>query len=106
MCGTRNRVIFQTNSWIVTGVSVEPEKEIRERTDEFARLRNYRFNELQERIIQALIRKREKNGDFFCPCKARLVLENVCPCKETRDGAVEDRGRCTCGLFWKQNPSV
>jgi ferredoxin-thioredoxin reductase catalytic subunit len=101
-CGTKNRILFQQGIWFVEGVSEEPEKEIRDRAEEFARLRSYKFNELKERIIQSLIKKREKYGDFYCPCKARTILENVCPCKETRDGSVESKGRCTCGLFWKQ----
>lgn len=102
VCGTRNRITRHQGEWVAEGVSDDPEREIRERVEEFARLRNYRFNEFKERIIQALIKKRERRGDFYCPCKSRVVLENVCPCKETRDGSVEARGRCTCGLFWKQ----
>ena len=100
-CGTKNLITSGQDGWIADRVSEDPEKEVRERADEFARLRNYQFNELKERIIQALIKKQEKYGDFYCPCKARTIIENVCPCKETRDGSVETKGRCTCGLFWK-----
>lgn len=80
----------------------DPERELRERIDEIARLRNYTFSDSKERIIQAILRKREKHGDFYCPCKARLVPENICPCKETRDGSVELHARCSCNLFWKR----
>lgn len=102
ICGTRNRITSRNGELVAEGPPDEPEREIRERADEFARLRNYRFNEMKERIVQALIKRREKYGDFYCPCKARIVLENVCPCKETRDGSVEINGKCTCRLFWKQ----
>jgi ferredoxin-thioredoxin reductase catalytic subunit len=102
ICGTGNRVISRNGELLAEGPTDEPEREIRERADEFARLRNYRFNEMKERVIQALVKRRERYGDFYCPCKARIVLENVCPCKETRDGSVEINGRCTCRLFWKQ----
>ena len=102
ICGTRNRITSRNGELVAVGPPDEPEREIRQRADEFARLRNYKFNEMKERIVQALIKRREKYGDFYCPCKARIVLENVCPCKETRDGSVEINGRCTCRLFWKQ----
>ena len=100
-CGTRNYVVFSQGQWNAMKILLDPETEIRQRAGEFARIRNYRLNELKEPIIQALVKKRQKYGDFYCPCKARIVLENVCPCKETRTGSVETRGRCTCGLFWR-----
>ena len=102
ICGTKNRTTYRQGEWITEDVSDVPEREVRERVEEFARLRNYGFNESKERVIQALLEKRQKFGDFYCPCKSRTVLENVCPCKETRDGSVEARGRCACGLFWRQ----
>jgi ferredoxin-thioredoxin reductase catalytic subunit len=101
ICGTRNRITSSHGDLVAEGLFDEPEREIRERADEFARLRNYTFNDLKERIIQALLKRREKYGDFYCPCKASIVKENICPCKETRDGSVEIFGRCTCQLFWK-----
>jgi ferredoxin-thioredoxin reductase catalytic subunit len=87
---------------VVEDVRGDPELELRERLEEFARLRNYRFNEFKEPVILALLGKRVKYGDFYCPCKAKTVLENVCPCKETRDGDVEQNGKCSCRLFWKK----
>jgi ferredoxin-thioredoxin reductase catalytic subunit len=102
VCGTKNRITSRNGALVIEGPRIEPRREIRERAEEFARLRHYRFNEMKERIIQALVKRREKYGDFYCPCKAKIVLENVCPCKETRDGSVEANGRCTCRLFWKQ----
>jgi ferredoxin-thioredoxin reductase catalytic subunit len=87
---------------IVEGVLGDREVELRERIEEFARLRNYTFNDFKERVIQALLDKQEKYGDFYCPCKARTVGENICPCKETREGDVELKGSCSCRLFWKR----
>ena len=83
-------------------IQAQPEQEFRERIDEFARLRNYTFSDAKERIIRAILKKRIKYGDYYCPCKARTVLENVCPCKETRNGSVELYGKCSCNLFWKR----
>jgi len=102
VCGTKNRITYRQGRWIAEGVSNEPQREIRERVEEFALLRGYKFNQSKERVIEALIKKREKYGDFYCPCKGAIVPENVCPCEETRDGSVEVSGRCTCRLFWKQ----
>jgi ferredoxin-thioredoxin reductase catalytic subunit len=101
-CGTKNQIIYSQGECIVEGVRADPELELRERIEEFARLRNYTFSDSKERVIQAILKKQEKYGDFYCPCKARTVLENVCPCKEAREGSVELNGKCSCSLFWKR----
>lgn len=102
VCGTKNRITYYQSECVVGGVLSDRELELRERVEEFARLRNYTFTDFKEPVIQALLEKREKYGDFYCPCKAKTVLENVCPCKETRDGDVELKGKCSCRLFWKR----
>lgn len=79
-----------------------PEEEIRSRVENFARLREYHFNAMKEPLIEALLRKYDRYGDFYCPCKIDNIPENVCPCLETRQGSVERNGRCHCGLFWKE----
>ena len=102
VCGTKSRISYSQGECVVESVLSDLELELRERIEEFARLRNYTFSEFKEPVIQALLEKREKCGDFYCPCKARTVLENVCPCKETREGDVEVKGKCSCRLFWKR----
>ncbi len=102
VCGTKSRITYSQGECVVGGVLSDRELELRERVEEFARLRNYTFSDFKEPVIQALLEKREKYGDFYCPCKAKTVLENVCPCKETRDGDVELKGKCSCRLFWKR----
>jgi len=102
VCGTQSRITLSQNIWIASGVLREPELELRERIEEFARLRNYKFNEVKEHVIQSLLEKRDKYGDFYCPCKTKNVLETICPCEETREGDVEINGCCSCCLFWKQ----
>lgn len=91
-CGTMNRLAFSEGQWSTKKASLDPETEIRQRADEFARIRNYRFRDLKEPIIQALVKKHQKYGDFYCPCKARTVLENVCPCKQTVSKALTQIG--------------
>jgi len=102
VCGTKSLITYSHGEYVVGGVLSDRELELRERIEEFARLRNYTFSDLKEPVVQALLEKREKYGDFYCPCKAKTVLENVCPCKETRDGDVELKGKCSCRLFWKR----
>ena len=102
VCGTKSRISISQNLLVVSSIFCEPELELRERIDEFARLRNYKFTEVREQVIQSLLEKRDKYGDFYCPCKTKNVLENVCPCEETREGDVEINGCCSCCLFWKR----
>ena len=102
VCGTKSRVTYSHGVWVVGGVLRDRDIELRERIEAFARLRNYKFRNFKEPVIQALLEKREKYGDFYCPCKVRTVLENICPCKETREGDVEVNGSCSCCLFWKR----
>jgi ferredoxin-thioredoxin reductase catalytic subunit len=80
---------------------LSPEEEITQRIENFARLRGYHFNEMKKPLIEGLLKKYERFGDFYCPCKIDNIPENVCPCLETRQGSVEKNGRCHCGLFWK-----
>lgn len=72
----------------------EPEAEIRERVETFARLRGYVFNENKEPVIEGLIEKNRRFGDFYCPCRFDNVPENVCPCRETRMNRVRKEGSC------------
>jgi len=83
---------------------MEPEVEIRRRMDNFANFRKYHFNQLKDPLVEGLLAKRERFGDFYCPCKIDNIQENICPCLETRMGSVERNGKCHCGLFWKELP--
>ena len=71
-----------------------PEQEITERVDTYARLRGYVFNENKESVMEGLLQKQEKYGDFYCPCRFDNVPENICPCLETRMGQVRKEGSC------------
>jgi hypothetical protein len=72
----------------------EPEAEIRQRVDTFARLRGYGFNEEKESIIDGLVEKQRLFGDFYCPCRFEHDQDNVCPCLETRMNRVRKEGSC------------
>ncbi len=102
VCGAVLVLEKDNSSWLARRPDdLTPEEEIRARIENFARLRNYKFNELKEPLVEGLLKKHERYGDFYCPCKIDNIPENVCPCLETRQGSVERNGRCHCGLFWK-----
>lgn len=71
-----------------------PETEIRKRSENFARLRGYTFNEDKELVIEGLIEKNKLFGDFYCPCRFENIPENVCPCLATRMNEVRKLGHC------------
>jgi ferredoxin-thioredoxin reductase catalytic subunit len=81
-------------------------REITERTSRHAAESACRLNP-DERIVKALIeglvRRKQKSGDFYCPC--RIVTgnpeadrRNVCPC-ETHEAEIAETGKCHCALF-------
>jgi len=72
----------------------DPEIEIRNRVENYARLRNYTFNEDKEMVIEGLIEKNNLFGDFYCPCRFENIPENVCPCLPTRKNDVKKMGHC------------
>jgi ferredoxin-thioredoxin reductase catalytic subunit/DNA-directed RNA polymerase subunit RPC12/RpoP len=101
ICGQRLRLVKGPEGWSGERVDKGTEQEIRSRVEEFARIRGYRFNEMKEEIIEGLLGKLERFGDFYCPCRMHHVPEYQCPCKPTRGGDVKRNGRCYCGFFWK-----
>ncbi|WP_017872816.1 ferredoxin-thioredoxin reductase catalytic domain-containing protein [Candidatus Caldatribacterium saccharofermentans] len=102
VCGAVLTLTEENGFWVLRRPKdMSPEEEIRARVENFAQLRGYHFNEMKEPLIEALLKKYERYGDFYCPCKIDNIPENVCPCLETRQGSVERNGRCHCGLFWK-----
>ncbi|OPL09956.1 MAG: hypothetical protein AVO34_04560 [Firmicutes bacterium ML8_F2] len=72
----------------------DPETEIRNRSENFARLRGYTFNEDKELVIEGLIEKNRLYGDFYCPCRFENIPENICPCLQTRMNEVRKSGHC------------
>jgi len=103
ICGQKLRLEMTDQGW--NGVRPEKgtEKEIRERADEFARIRGYKFNDMKEDIIEGLMGKNSLFGDFYCPCRMMHVGEYQCPCQPTRAGDVETNGKCYCGFFWRKD---
>lgn len=102
ICGQKLRLAKTPEGWTGERPEKGTEKEIRERAEEFARLRGYVFNDIKEDLIEGLLGKYKRFGDFYCPCRMIHEPEFQCPCKPTRGGDVEKNGRCYCGFFWKK----
>jgi ferredoxin-thioredoxin reductase catalytic subunit len=102
ICGQRLVLRMSADGWVGDRVDKGTEKEIRDRIEEYAKLKSYVFNEVKEDIIEGLVGKQKRFGDFYCPCRMEHIPEYQCPCKPTRGGDVERTGKCHCGLFWKK----
>jgi len=94
VCGARLEVLSGHPEVEARRYPQDPEEEIRERAENFARLRGYIFDAEKESIIEGLIDKHKKFGDFYCPCRFDNIPENICPCLETRLNQVRKEGRC------------
>lgn len=101
ICGQKLRLVKGPDGWLGERVDKGTEQEIRSRAEEFARLRGYRFNDMKEEIMEGLLGKLRRFGDFYCPCRMQHVPEFQCPCRPTRGGDVDRNGKCHCGFFWK-----
>jgi len=102
ICGQTLRLAKSPDGWLGERVDKGTEKEIRDRAENYARIKGYVFNEIKEDLIEGLMGKYRRFGDFYCPCRMEHKPEFQCPCKPTRGGDVERDGRCYCGFFWKK----
>ena len=94
VCGAELEIIAVEPEAKAGRLIQDPETEIRTRSENFARLRGYTFNEDKELVIEGLIDKEKLYGDFYCPCRFENIPENVCPCLETRMNEVRKMGHC------------
>lgn len=102
ICGQRLRLAKEGEGWVGERVAKGSEQEIRDRVENYARLKGYVFNEMKEDVLEGLIGKQKRFGDFYCPCRMLHTPEYQCPCKPTRGGDVDRNGKCYCGFFWKK----
>lgn len=94
VCGAELEIIELAPEVKARRYPQDPETEMRNRSENYASLRGYTFNEDQELVIEGLIGKYEMYGDFYCPCRFDNIPENICPCLETRMGDVKRVGHC------------
>ena len=79
-----------------------------ERLETFAKEHGYGFCDGADRVIDGLMKKKERYGKHYCPCRVVKDLEKeenkeyndgiVCPCIHVHDD-IEKKGRCHCMLF-------
>lgn len=51
-------------------------------------------------ILKAMNMKKEKFGEYYCPCRVQRIPENICPCVHA-PGEIEKDGHCHCLLYFK-----
>jgi len=71
----------------------------------YAKEEGYVLSPSADSLIEGLVRRRERFGEYYCPC--RLPRGDpaetewmICPCTALRE-EIEANGRCHCGLFEK-----
>ena len=86
---------------------MENEKEeLKKKMEKYAAENGFRLNtdeKIAERILQGLLRNKEKHGEIYCPCRIRTGDTEkdktiICPCIYHRD-EIEKDGQCHCMLF-------
>jgi ferredoxin-thioredoxin reductase catalytic subunit len=103
ICGQKLKLERRPEGWMGNRVDRGLDSEIRDRANEFARIRGYVFNEMKEEVLEGLIGKNKRFKDFYCPCRMLHVPEYQCPCQPTRTGDVDVNGKCYCGFFWRRD---
>ncbi len=94
VCGAELEITALEPEISASRYSQDPETEIRNRSENFARLRGYTFNEDKELVLEGLVGKNELYGDFYCPCRFENIPEHICPCLPTRSNEVRKLGHC------------
>ncbi len=94
VCGAELEINAVEPEVVASRYPQDPETEIRNRSENFARLRGYTFNEDKELVLEGLVDKNKRYGDFYCPCRFENIPEHICPCLPTRSNEVRKLGHC------------
>ena len=65
----------------------------------FCRERGYSLAPEAEKILRDIVRMKETDGDYYCPCRKQRGPDTVCICKPVRNGLVDIMGHCFCNLI-------
>ncbi len=85
------------------------ESELREKIKNHLKGKNFTLNPDEETVtglIGAMVKRREKTGEFYCPCR-RVTGDSeedkkiICPCFY-HEFELERDGHCHCWLFVKE----
>ncbi|MEK6833251.1 MAG: ferredoxin-thioredoxin reductase catalytic domain-containing protein [Nanoarchaeota archaeon] len=71
---------------------------------DYANKNNFTLNpdwEAVKRVIHGLIKRKEKSGELFCPCRPGTLPYFICPCIFHKN-EIEKNGHCHCRLLFKK----
>jgi len=83
--------------------------ELLKKYQEHAKKHGFRLNknaDIVKNLILALLKKKEKYGEYYCPCRIINPIDNksnkkiICPCVYHKEEIKKD-GHCHCYLFVK-----
>ncbi len=72
---------------------------LRQRVTAFCAERGYRLSPQADDVMRDIVRSKEANGDYYCPCQVQPLPETVCVCQAVRNGLVAMMGGCYCNLI-------
>lgn len=83
-------------------------KKLSEEYKDYAEKNGFHLNsdkKIVEHLIKALIRREEKYGGRYCPCRRvtgnkKTDKKNICPCVFHKE-EIKKQGHCRCFLFVK-----
>ena len=77
---------------------------IRNRVITFCNIRGYYLAPEAEKILLDIVRIKQTDGDYYCPCRSHRGPDTVCVCKPVRNGLVDAMGNCFCNLIVSKKP--
>ncbi len=88
----------------------DEEQAVYERIKTFAEEKGYALNpdgELVERVVRGLVKRKEKAGEYYCPCrmttgKPEADRKIICPC-DYHEEELREKGICHCRLLIDPN---
>ncbi|MBW3020244.1 hypothetical protein KY334_03030 [Candidatus Woesearchaeota archaeon] len=84
-------------------------EELKKRLQEYCKGNDFILNDNEEfldKVLDGLVMKKEKEGQFFCPCRfanGENKTELLCPCNFKVQENWNSRKECWCGLFKKKD---
>jgi len=104
-------VLFKEGKPQKSFVGLKQEKEIKEWLMEgiidwykkYAEKKGFKINpdkKITKEIVKGLLKKEQKHGERYCPCRREKDEKNICPCFFHEEEIKKD-GKCFCGLFIK-----
>lgn len=85
-------------------------KGLKEKFQKFCESKDFQLNsdeDFLDKVLDGLMMKKEKEGQFFCPCRFpkddKDKVNLLCPCNFKIQENWQSRKECWCGLFEKKD---